>query len=154
MSKKVVIIVAVSFLIVMGLMGAGFYVVLNKVASIDGEQKVESPAVTEAGEKPPMIGPIFSLDTFIVNLADKDGKRYLRLTADLELSGATVSEEITTRLPQVRDSILMILPTKKLEELQSVEGKTALREEIITKLNGFLTKGQITNLYFTEFVFQ
>ena len=48
----------------------------------------------------------------------------------------------------------MILPTKEFEDINSVEGKIALRDEIITKLNSFSKDAIITNIYFVEFVIQ
>jgi flagellar FliL protein len=73
---------------------------------------------------------------------------------DLELANPEMEVEITKRLPQVRDSILMILPTKRFEDISTVQGKTALRDEVIKTLNGFLVQGNITNIYFKEFVVQ
>jgi len=73
---------------------------------------------------------------------------------DLELGIPELESELDKRLPQVRDSILMILPSKRFEDISSVEGKIALRDQIIETLNGFLTLGKITNIYFKEFVVQ
>ena len=73
---------------------------------------------------------------------------------DLELSAPGVADELTKRLPQVKNGVLMILPTKKSDDIRSVEGKLALRDEIIAKINSLLTTGSLTNLYFTEFVIQ
>jgi flagellar FliL protein len=73
---------------------------------------------------------------------------------DLELGSPGLEAEVTKRLPQVRDSILMILPSKRFDDISSVEGKIALRDEILEKLNGLLTLGKITNIYFKEFVVQ
>ncbi|MFZ3049081.1 MAG: flagellar basal body-associated FliL family protein, partial [Desulfatirhabdiaceae bacterium] len=102
----------------------------------------------------PLIGPIFPLDNFIVNLSDQGGKRYLRITMALELSDVKIADVLTQRLPQVRDAILMILPAKKVDEMQSVEGKNALRTELMAKLNEMTGGGTIKTIYFTEFVIQ
>ena len=101
-----------------------------------------------------LLGPIFPLDTFIVNLADKGGKRYLRITLDLELDSEELESEVAKRLPQVRDSILTILPTKRFEDISSAKGKIALRDQMLERINGLLARGQITNIYFKEFVVQ
>ena len=63
-------------------------------------------------------------------------------------------EELDKRLPQLRDAILMILPTKQYADISSTAGKIALRDEIMARLNSYLKKGQITTIYFTEFVVQ
>ncbi len=100
------------------------------------------------------MGPVFSLDSFIVNLSDQGGKRYLRITMGLELADPKSAEEMTKRLPQIRDSILMILPSRKVDELQTTEGKNSLRTEIISKLNELFGKEIVKKIYFTEFVIQ
>ena len=73
---------------------------------------------------------------------------------DLELGNPEMESEVSQRLPQVRDSILMILPTKRFEDISTVQGKTALRDEIMETMNAYLLKGKITNIYFKEFVVQ
>ncbi len=73
---------------------------------------------------------------------------------DLELGNPELETEIEKRLPQVRDGILMILPTKRFEDISTVQGKIALRDEVLETLNGFLAQGKIINIYFKEFVVQ
>ena len=154
MSKKVLIIVITIFIMLIMIMGAGFFVIMNKMSALDPNSEKGSEEVAEAEDAVDTIGPIYSLDTFIVNLADPDGRRYLRFAVELELSSKELAQELEKRLPQIRDSILMIVPTKSVEDVHSFEGKTTLRDEIITKLNTFLVDGDIINLYFTEFVIQ
>jgi flagellar FliL protein len=137
---------------VLGL-GGGLFMMWNKLSAM--ETQAMSPSDQEASVPvEELLGPIYPLDTFIVNLADKGGKRYLRITIDLELDGKELESEITKRLPQVRDSILTILPTKRFEDISSAKGKTALRDEMLERINGMLARGQITNIYFKEFVVQ
>ena len=152
MSKKTIIIVGAVALIFLFIIGAGFFLIMNKMATIQN-QSIEKVADEEVEEKP-LIGAIYSLDTFVVNLADQGGKRYLRVKIDLEISDEKLKEELDQRLPQIKDSILMILPAKKFDNIKDEEGKIALRNEIIEKLNSFLKTGSITYVYFTEFVVQ
>ena len=148
MTKKNMFMVITIAVLFMGTMLTGFFVIWDKISSLELENKKEPPN-NIAG-----LGSIYSLDTFIVNLADQNGKRYLRVTIDLELSSEALTEELNNRIPQITDSILTLLPTKKIEDICSVKGKIALRDEIMTKLNKFLTKGRITKIYFKEFVIQ
>jgi len=153
MSKKMIIIIGAAALIFLLIIGAGFFVVMNKMASIQN-QGVEKVAEEEEEEEEVVIGAVYSINTFLVNLADQGGKRYLRVKIDLEISDENLKEELDQRMPQIKDSILMILPAKKFDDIKDREGKTALRNEIIKKLNSFLTTGTITYAYFTEFVVQ
>jgi flagellar FliL protein len=153
MSKKNIMIIAAVGVLVLALVGGGFFMMWKKLSTID-KIKEEAAAAAAPKVEHPTIGPLFNLESFIVNLADPGGKRYLRVTMNLELRDGKVNESITQRLPQVRDCILMVLPTRKVEDLQSVEGKNALREELITRLNQLLGPGSVTKIYFTEFVIQ
>ena len=155
MSNKIlVLLIGVLMVLMMG-MGGGLFLMWNKLSAISIQANANAgiqPGQGETGIQ--SLGPIYALDTFIVNLADKGGKRYLRVSIDLELGNPEMQEEIVKRLPQVRDSILMILPSKRFDDIRSMDGKVALRDEILETLNGFLTQGQITKIYFKEFVVQ
>ena len=165
MSKKVIIIIIAVFVLLMGMMGAGFFLLWSQMsATVAQVQKqngtTETSEEEQADEKEDKMGPIYRLDTLIVNLADHGGKRYLRVTMEFELKpneevdNSEVVEEIEKRLPQLRDTILMVLPTKQYADISTTSGKIALRDEVMAKLNPFLKKGQIAQLYFTEFVVQ
>ena len=155
MSNKIlVILIGVMMLLMLGL-GGGLFMMWNQMSALNTQSTAnasEQPGQGESIEQ--SLGPIFSLETFIVNLADKGGNRYLRVTMDLELGDPALEKELNKRLPQVRNSLLMILPSKRFDDISTVQGKMALRDEVLETLNGFLAQGKITNIYFKEFVVQ
>jgi len=158
MSNKILILL-IGFLMVLMLgLGGGLFLMWNKLSSINVQGNANAagqpgqPGKEAVLELP--LGTIYTLETFIVNLADTGGNRYLRITMDLELGIPELESEIEKRLPQIRDSILMILPSKRFEDISPVAGKIARRDEILKTLNGFLAQGEITNIYFKEFVVQ
>lgn len=157
MSKKGIVMALGGFLLLIALMGGGFFMMWQKmnesIAQIQSQNAGEKSAEEKAKEET-AIRPTYKMDTLIVNLADQGGKRYLRVTMEMELSAPEVLDEITKRLPQLRDTILMILPSKQYAEISTTEGKIALRDELIAKINSLLKKGTITTIYFTEFVVQ
>lgn len=156
---KLIIIVLV-LLIVLG--GGGFFVVKTFFGHKDAAATAETaaPAQQEAqggGDNPAaeQMGTLYPMETFIVNLADNDGSRYLKVTLSLELdSTEKLKEDLDTRVPQLRDAILAILSAKRYDEVSSAQGKMILKQEILRRVNSLLPKGQITNVYFTEFVAQ
>jgi flagellar FliL protein len=164
MSNKVLIIIIAAFVLLVGMMGAGFFIIMKQMNSAVAQvqqKSGEQPAEEESPPEPEVsIGPIYKMDTMIVNLADQGGKRYLRITMEFELKPAEnievkeVVEELEKRLPQIRDAILMLLPSKQYADIATTSGKISLRDEILSKLNAYLKKGQISNIYFTEFVVQ
>jgi flagellar protein FliL len=154
--KKLLLLVIIISTVFLAIMGAGFFILWNKVTPHEpkAEQKHEEAKEEKEGKEKDGEKPIFSLTPFIVNLADQDATRYMRVTLDLELSGEETKAELEKRLPQIRDAVLTIIPAKTASEISTVEGKTALRDEIIQRLNSFIKKGKVTNIYFTEFVIQ
>ena len=153
MSNKIMfLLIAVMLVLTIGL-AVGFFMMWGKLS--DMNSTANAAVSTEAEQsQTAQLGTLFSLETFIVNLADVERNRYLRVTMDLELVESSDTAKLDDRLPQVRDRILMILPSKTFEEIASVEGKTALRDEIIGKLNSLFPKDVVTNIFFTEFVVQ
>ena len=152
MSKTVLILVALVLFLFMGMMGAGFFILWNKISEKPQNGAMYGQVPTEENESG--MGPLYDLDTMIVNLADQGGKRYLRVTMALEVRDQDVVANIEKRLPQVRDAVLSILPTKKYDDVSTTDGKIALRTEIMEKINELLSKGSVKNIYFTEFVVQ
>lgn len=99
-------------------------------------------------------GAIYDLEPFIVNLADTPEIRYLKVTIKLELDRADAGSEIASRLPQVRDSILVLLTSKDSASVRSPQGKIHLREEITQRVNQLLPRPGVRAAYFTDFVVQ
>ncbi len=151
-NKLIFLLVTVLLVLTIGL-SAGFFMMWNKMSALNTQ--ANAAATTEAEQsQTATLGPLFSLETFIVNLADQERSRYLRVTMDLELAESTDAAKLSERLPLVRDRILMILPSKRFDEIASMEGKTALRDEIIAKLNSLFPQNVVADIFFTEFVVQ
>ncbi len=100
------------------------------------------------------IGKIISLDSFVVNISDRERDRYLKLKTELELSMPELSDELDQRMPQIRDLIISLLGSKSFEEVRTIEGKNFLREEILLRINSLLVSGKVKRVFFTEFVVQ
>ncbi|MBI5643102.1 MAG: flagellar basal body-associated FliL family protein [Deltaproteobacteria bacterium] len=128
----------------------------GEVAAAEDAAHGEEPAAEEGhgGEAKKGGGTIFNLDPFIVNLQDNSGTRYLKLTINLELSSASAQSELTAQTTQIRDSLIILLSSKSYTDIGTVEGKYQMRDEIVARVNQFLTKSKIKTAYFTEFVVQ
>ena len=117
-----------------------------------GQERPAEAKETAAKEDKPTVGAIVPLDPFIANLADEDGKRYLKATLQVEFYTAKEPEEFKT--PQVRDLLLTLFSSKQFSEIRSPEGKAVLREEIINRLNRAMHRDVVKQVYFTEFIVQ
>jgi flagellar FliL protein len=136
-------------------MGGGMFMIWHKLAAVSASAESQEADKSAEKGKAEESGKMVSLETFVVNLADPGGNRYLRVTMDLEVvGGKPAEEEMAKRVPQLRDAILMILPTKRYADISTTEGKTAMREELTEAANGLLTTARVARIYFKEFVIQ
>lgn len=93
-----------------------------------------------------------ALPAFVVNLADPNARRYLKVVLDVEMTGNP--ELLEANMAKVRDSLLMLLSSKTSQELATLEGKIMLRKEIVDRLNQALGQAKVARVYFTDFVIQ
>ncbi|MBF0477390.1 MAG: flagellar basal body-associated FliL family protein [Deltaproteobacteria bacterium] len=100
------------------------------------------------------LGAVMPLDTFIVNLAEATGDRYLKVTMQLKMSDAKSKEELEKRMPQVRNDIIEMLTSKTYAQVSNYGGKELLRRQISAKINSVLSNGKVLQIYFTEFMVQ
>ena len=94
------------------------------------------------------------IDTFMVNLADPGGKRYLKLTMKVKLDVPATQNEFTIRMVEIRDAILILLSSKEYEDISGAEGKAALKRELMVLMNKMLKTGQVQDIYLTDFLIQ
>ncbi len=144
----VIILAVVVFLM------AGFIAWVLLFSGGDEMPAADVPAATTAAQKEKAMGHTFPMETFVVNLNDPGGKRYLKTKIELEYVDELLGDEFRQRLPQLRDIILLLLSSKGMDDIQGVEGKIALRRELIQRINQVLKTGKVRNIYFTQFVIQ
>jgi flagellar FliL protein len=114
-----------------------------------------APAKGAKSTEPEKPGNVLNLAPFIVNLADPEGKRYLKLTLAVDAKDPKLTKEIEARIPMIRDSILLLLTSKTYADIASTAGKIRLRNEILQGINRSLgALGSVHTVYFTEFVIQ
>ena len=85
---------------------------------------------------------LYTFEPFTVNL-DGRPRKILRTIIQIEMLSAEGFEETVDRVPVVRDEIVKIFNRKKFEDLESIQGKLFLKEEIITAMNKMLHKGAV-----------
>lgn len=83
--------------------------------------------------------PIFvSLEQFTVNLADEGGERFAQLGVTLEVIDERTDKSIRARMPSIRNSVLLLLSSKRTTELLTLEGKKQLAAEIAARTGAAL----------------
>ena len=116
-----------------------------KAAMGDGEEGATGEAIKDDGI-------LFPLEGFTANLAQGDGpRRYLRMNVVLKFNKESNEEEFKARKPQIRDSIIGIVNSKRPADLLKLEGKNFLKEEIKAAINTFLVDALVIDVYYIDF---
>lgn len=105
-------------------------------------------------EEPIEYGQFLEIDNLIINPDGTDGKRYLMVKIGFESEKAKTLEEVTQKEVVVRDAILRFLSAQTVEDLAAIEKRDAIKDELRAMINEILEKGEITRLYFTQYVLQ
>jgi flagellar FliL protein len=94
------------------------------------------------------------LEPFLVNLADKESRRYLKLKVELEVNNEETAKELEKSMPRIRDALILLLSSKTYLDLASYQGKQQLKQEIKQKVTALPGGSKISDVFFTEFVAQ
>ena len=122
-----------------------------------GETAANTSADTGEGttaDGEPVPTQMFALPAFVVNLADPLGRRYLKISLEIELKDQAAVETTTKAMPKIKDGLLLLLSSKAFADLSSMEDKIVLKNEIMSRLGQILGKGKVLNVYFTDFIVQ
>jgi len=117
------------------------------------EEKGEEEKFAEMLEK----GAVLPLEPFVVNLADADAARYLRIKVSLLVDDKGKLPELQENQAlqlKLRDVILQSLTAKTSQDLISEDGKNKLRREIQEKVTVYFRAPKLVDVMFTEFVIQ
>lgn len=136
---KKIIMLLVLFLVLLG--GGGFaYLLLFDEPSPGTAAHVEKS--------------IMPLEPFLVNLADKDARRYLKVKIDLEVDNEKAVKELEKSMPRIRDQLIFLLSSKSYQDISTPEGKHQLKKDIMARMSALPTGKKISGAFFTEFVAQ
>ncbi len=112
----------------------------------DGEPLPEAP--TEP------VRAVHSLGLFTINLRGSGGGRVLRMEVALETDEAAL-ETVTANEAQLRDTVITLVSDYAYNDLEGLDGKTRLRDELLGRVNTLLPpEVRVQRVYFTQFVVQ
>ena len=134
--------------------GGGGWVAYSQYASIATIGYGEPVAEEEQDAEPIEYGEFMEVENMIINPSGTDGKRYLMIKIGLESDKAKVLAEVKEKQVVVRDAILKTLSVHTVDELADLELRDELKHELRAAINEILVKGEVTRLYFTQYVLQ
>jgi len=156
--KKSPLNLIIMLVVAVVVLGAGGYFGYDQFMK-KGTAKAEdgSPETRRAIEKKEIAASIvYPIEPFIVNLLDKTGlgKRYLKITIELELMGKEAKLVADAQQTRLKDTILMLLSGLAFNEINTIEGKLDLKQSLLSRINQVLGAGIVRRIYFTDFVVQ
>lgn len=139
-------IIVVGLLIFLVAMGASYFLMKSLMAPLMPKVETASTASLETAT-------LVAVPEFTTNISDVAGNRYLKVEVSVELGDKKNAESVKTFMPIIRDSILSILTSKTVADLD-VRNRANIKQEIQNDLNKKLGKDYIKNIYFTNFIMQ
>jgi flagellar FliL protein len=140
----------------MVVVGGGAYLVYASTlghktpAALDEDLNKEMVEFRKTLDEPAIM---YNMDSFNTNLEGLP-RRFVRVEMSVEMHNKEGFEELVTLGGQGRDAIMRILNGKHFEDIDSVQGKLKLKNDIIAYLNDNLKRGVVKNVYFTKFQVQ
>lgn len=98
-------------------------------------------------------GKMIALDQFTINLSTPGTtvSKFARVNISLEVPTEDIENEVTSKMPQVRNAIIDLFNSKRPADLATAEGRDYLKDEIRSAINGFLVSGKVKGVFFTNF---
>jgi flagellar FliL protein len=141
--KKTILIILVALVILAG-SSAGAYIFFFKPAAQTGE--VKKPK-TEEKES-------LDLGEMIVNLSGSSA-HYLRVKVIIDYpKDKKLAEELNKKKHIVSDVVISTLRSKTLAEVGNANAIQGLKKSLVDEINNNLDSGEITGIYFTDFLVQ
>lgn len=134
--KKKLILIVLAAVIGLVVLGGGAAVFLLKKpaaehdAYADGEDGAEEDAASAPRIDPKNPPAFVPLDTFTVNLADRDAERFAQVGITLEVPDAATADMIKNFMPAVRNNILLAIADRTSAELLQRDGKEQLAARV------------------------
>lgn len=151
--KKIALFAGIGVALVAITAAAMYFVLAPKMAAASAAGVTATP--------PPhyTLGPTYTMQSRVVNLADPGANRYLKITVMIEFSPTLdkqgdVTTKATAREPVLQDILTTVLGDMTTTQLATSQGKDALKKTLMSQFAPILVELHIINLYFPDFVMQ
>ncbi|ETX10897.1 flagellar protein [Marinomonas ushuaiensis DSM 15871] len=144
--KKKLIIIGLLLLVLVGGGGASAYFFLFSGDDVEVDLTNEPSTYLS-------LDPVFVVDFMV------DGRqRYVQLNMTVMSKNIAQIDAVTMHMPLIRNSLVLLFSSQSFADLQTAEGKVALKQASVDAINGILEQetgqGGIDHVLFTNFVMQ
>jgi flagellar FliL protein len=146
--------------VVLGLLGVNLLLSVGILIKLLG-----SPAHVAAAHASPhakegehrtkeVVGPMTTLDAFVVNLDEPGTPRYLKVQLQLEMKDGAAVRALEKNKTLVRDAVLGYLSGLTLEKTLGAGNKDQIRTELAVAIAEIIGDERVLRVVFAEFVVQ
>ena len=150
------LLVLANGLLVLAALGAAVYTkILYKKPVIEEAVELKKKQEELKTTPPPTERPLLTFEDLTINIATTSGKAHyatigfaVECRDDEALRGAKAKKALLT------DKLISSLGKRQITELNTIQGKLLLKSELIRSFNEVLSPGEVTDLYFSNFILQ
>ena len=140
------LVIAVLVIVLAGGGGGAFWYMRTAAAKTD-----------DAAPEPNVERGAIAFDPFVVNLADANASRFLRITVLVLVADAETAKKVKENLVgvlQARSAILELLTLQTSDRLATPDGKATLKKAIVDRIFTVLGGLKVVDVLFSDFVIQ
>jgi len=151
-NKKLFIIIGAAVFLIAVVVVVLFFT--GVIGGGDEEVDVNSADPAQAAQpvQPTRVLPTVALEPFVVNLADTETTRFLKITVVIELTNENLVDQIEQLKDKIRDSIITLLSSRTFNQIRDSKGKLKLKQEMTLRLNEILGTNAVNDVLFTDFI--
>ncbi|MEF2146510.1 MAG: flagellar basal body-associated FliL family protein [Desulfovibrionaceae bacterium] len=143
--------------LVLGIAGGAFMFkdkIMSMIGMGDSTEQAEEPTSEELQAAPGFKGEMATVPDFVANINDPLGKRYVKLGLVVELINEEAMLEFNDAQVKVKNMLLILLGSKKPQEMLGPKNQLLLQQEIVDRINQIIGEGKVLQVYFSSYLLQ
>lgn len=153
---KLIIAIAVAFLLAIGLSIGGTLFFLDKGGDAAAEQPADAAAQTATGKPAAIYEPL--MPAFVVNFNHKGRQRYMQVSVALMSRDQSALDGLKVHMPLLRNRLVMLFSSQDFAALMTPVGMEMLRQQATASVQEMAQKEigklAVEQVLFTNFVLQ
>ncbi len=143
-------------IVVLAILGLNLAVSGFTLFQVMGKAHARTAAAAPAPGPPrrEVVGPLVTIDPFVVNLDEPGNPRYLKIQLQVEMLDGAATRLFEKNKTLIRDELLGYLSGLKLESTLGADNKQKIRAELERRVGDLVGDGRVRRIVFVEFVVQ
>jgi flagellar FliL protein len=91
-------------------------------------------------------------DEFVVNLLDPRGRQFVQTNLQFKATSSQSLKTLADNDAPLRDAIIMLLSSKRREDIETPAGKERFKRELMARVDGIVDPKAVSDIYFTKWL--